>query len=258
MIDFAILGALGRMGHAISEVAASDELLNYIVGLDNPSHPDFAKGADGVEVKEIASDSLQGVNGIIDFSLPPATMKVLPICVEKKIPMVIGTTGFDDAQLAAIEEASKTIPLLMGSNMSVGVNLLFALTRAASKALKGKGYDAEMFEIHHKHKKDAPSGTAKTLEEIILENHDASEPIYGRAGHTGERKPQELGSMALRGGDVVGDHTVFFLGNGERVELKHQATSRNTFATGAVSALKFIAGKEPGFYTMADVLNLEF
>jgi len=247
------------MGRAIGEIAATDDDLNYRVALDDAGHPAFSQKIEGFpEAREINAENLQGVAGLIDFSLPPATMKVLALCVEKKIPMVIGTTGFDDAQLAEIKAASETIPILMSSNMSVGVNLLFALTRAAAKALKGKGYDAEMYEIHHKHKKDAPSGTAKTLEEIILEHHDASEPVYGRAGHTGERRQEELGSFALRGGDVVGDHTVFFLGSGERIELKHQAVSRSTFAGGAVSALKFLAKKEPGFYSMADVLNLEF
>lgn len=259
MINFAISGALGRMGRAIAEVAAADNEVNYVAGLDSPEHPDFSTQVAGLpEVREIVPGSLSGVAGVIDFALPPATMKVLPLAVEAGIPMVIGTTGFSDSELAKINEASNSIPLLLASNMSLGVNLLFALTRAASKALHGKGYNAEVMEIHHKYKKDAPSGTAKTLEEIILENHESSEPVYGRAGHTGERREEELGVFALRGGDVVGDHTVFFLGSGERIELKHQAVSRSTFASGALSALKFLAGKEPGIYSMADVLNLEF
>ena len=259
MIHFAISGALGRMGRAIAEEASAQNDLTYLRGMDSPANPSFGQKIEGLpEICEISSAALEGVDGVIDFALPPATMKVLPVCVEQKAAMVIGTTGFSESELGQIKEASQEIPILMGSNMSVGVNLLFALTRAAARALNGKNYDAEITEIHHKHKKDAPSGTAKTLEEIILENYHSTEPVYGRAGHTGERRPEELGVFALRGGDVVGDHTVFFLGSGERIELKHQAVSRSTFASGALNALKFVVSKEPGFYSMADVLNLEF
>ncbi|MES0490719.1 MAG: 4-hydroxy-tetrahydrodipicolinate reductase [Leptospirales bacterium] len=266
MIKFGMMGALGRMGRTIAALSTSLDEMECAVGFDNPAHPDFIDGnyesyfPDGkpIKISEVSPDALHNIDGVIDFSLPNAMDKYLGLFVEKKIPLVIGTTGFSEEQTSAIKKASLEIPVLMASNMSIGVNMLFALTELAAGTLVNLGFDTEMSEIHHRFKKDAPSGTAKTLEEIIskkagLTNKDV---VYGREGIIGERPDKELGSFALRGGDVVGDHTVFFLGNGERIELKHQAMSRDVFASGAINALKYIVGKPPGMYGMRDVLNL--
>jgi len=267
MIHFGIVGILGRMGRSIAQESEKDPVLKCIKGFDNPGHTDFKKmeqsgldlGAHQIIIEALEAENLKGIDGVIDFSMPGATMMLLESCAQKKIPVVIGTTGFSNIQLNKISEYSKIIPILLSSNMSIGVNLLFALVNSASGALKDKNFNPEIFEIHHKHKKDAPSGTAKTLEGIIQKNYNLSsdEITHGRSGIIGERPEKELGVFALRGGDVVGDHTVFFLGDGERVELKHQATSRNVFANGALNALKFIVKKDPGLYNMFDVLQIK-
>jgi len=266
MINFGILGALGRMGKTIANCSLEMEGLECVAGFDNPKHPNFDESktlsvlSDGssISVKEINKENSADLGGIIDFSLPPATMGALDVYVENKLPLVIGTTGFSPEELKLIEKASKSIPVLMATNMSLGVNMLFALTEMAAKGLIKEGFHPEITEIHHKHKKDAPSGTAKTLEEIIKNDagYSDNQVVYGREGQVGERPDKQLGVFALRGGDVVGDHTVFFLGNGERIELKHQAVSRDTFAMGALNALKFIVNQSPGLYNMRDVLNL--
>lgn len=263
MVKFGIVGAMGRMGRAIAEAAASDREVELAAGFDNVDHPHSGMETGlSVDVFPINHKVLASLDGIIDFSLPGGTMEALKFCREHKTALVIGTTGFSQEQLSEIKEASKELPILMATNMSLGVNLLFALTRFASEALYQKGFQAEVTEIHHKHKVDAPSGTAKTLESILLDalklNKDV---IYGRSGVTGERGADDLGVFALRGGDVVGEHTVYYFGEGERVELKHQATSRSTFAKGAVEALKFLLLRTegaPGLYNMGDVLNLKF
>jgi 4-hydroxy-tetrahydrodipicolinate reductase len=174
------------------------------------------------------------------------------------VPVVVGTTGFTPEQRKELEAMSGTIPLIIASNMAIGVNVLFALVEQAARALAPHGFDPEVMEIHHNLKKDSPSGTAVTIKEILLRSYGFSEDavLYGREGMIGERKKQELGVMALRGGDVVGDHTAYFLGYGERIEIKHQATNRDTFAAGALAALRFLQGKPPGLYSMKDVLGL--
>ncbi len=260
MVKFGIVGAMGRMGKAIAEVARNDSEVELVAGFDDVDipHSGIETGL-RVDVFPLKHHVIKSLDGIIDFSLPAGTMAAVRSCLEFKIPMVIGTTGFNTKQLDELKEASRSTPILMASNMSLGVNLLFALTRFAAEALNNKGYHAEVTEIHHKHKVDAPSGTAKTLESILLDAMNLNEDVvYGRNGVTGERNDKELGVFALRGGDVVGEHTVYYFGEGERIELKHQATSRNTFAKGAVAALKFIQGREPGLYNMGDVLNLNF
>ncbi|MDH4199985.1 MAG: 4-hydroxy-tetrahydrodipicolinate reductase [Spirochaetia bacterium] len=259
MIHFAINGALGKMGRAIARLALQKKTMELALAIDINAQ-DAALG-EGIKkeilVSQIDPEKPGKISGLIDFSVPDASLNMLKICVSAKIPMVIGTTGFGSEQESFIQEASKQIAILKSSNMSIGVNLLFALTRMAGEALVNKDFHAEMMEIHHMHKKDAPSGTAKSLEKILLETMNLDKNVkYGRSGITGERKPDELGSFALRGGDVVGDHTVFFLGNGERIELKHQATNRDVFASGALDALEFIVHQKPGLYNMTQVLGL--
>jgi 4-hydroxy-tetrahydrodipicolinate reductase len=211
-----------------------------------------------VRVGKINPEDLRNVDGVIDFSSPGATLKLLDHSVEMGKPVVIGTTGFSDDEKKKIKKASEKIPLLLSPNMSVGVNLLFKLTELASRAL-GNNFDIEVFEAHHRFKKDAPSGTAKKLVEIIKSSVPelvGCREISGREGITGERTDREIGVLAMRGGDIVGEHTVFYAGMGERIELTHRASSRDTFASGAVTALEYIAGKEAGLYSMFDVLGL--
>lgn len=262
MIYLAINGVLGRMGRAIAGLASPRKDTELKAGFDvNAGEKTAVNLSDGLKPEILYpaanEENLKGVHVLIDFSIPEASLEIIRRCVSLKIPIVVGTTGFNPEQEDQIVQASREIPVLKASNMSLGVNLLFALTRMAARALKDKGFDAEIMEIHHNRKKDAPSGTAKSLESILIENMDLnSGAVYGRGGIIGERKKDELGVMALRGGDVAGDHTVFFLGNGERLELKHQASHRGVFAAGALDAAVFLARQGPGLYSMADVLNL--
>ncbi len=185
-------------------------------------------------------------------------MKVIEAAIKTNNALVIGTTGFNENEKMIIHEAAKKIPVLFAPNMSIGVNLLFKLTEIAAKSLPD-GYDVEVFEAHHRFKKDSPSGTARRLIEILKKNIlrlNKADEVHGREGIIGERKDNELGVQVLRGGDIVGEHTVFLVGKGERIELTHRAANRDNFAEGAVLGLEFIAGKEPGLYSMNDVLNL--
>ena len=212
----------------------------------------------GVTVKTLSDEPLKGVDAIIDFTSINGTLTLLPAAVASSIPLVIGTTGFDKTQMAQIEDAAKSIPVLFSPNMSMGVNLLFKLTEMVSGILDD-GYDVEIFEAHHRFKKDAPSGTARKLIEIIKKANPSlvsADEKHGREGMTGERTGNEIGVMAMRGGDIVGEHTVHYAGMGERIELTHKATSRNTFARGAVRGAEFIAGQKPGLYSMFDVLGI--
>ncbi len=266
-LAFGIVGALGRMGQAIARASLSDSRLRLVKAFEAAEHPQ--QGGDFqaltglrllsmVKLSTLHKDELTGLAGVIDFSQPESSVQTAGLCAEAKVPLVIGTTGFTKEQQAAIQRAADSIAIVQSSNMSVGVNLLFALTRQAARVLRDKHFDPEITEIHHRLKKDAPSGTAKTLEKILLQEYgwDETQARFGRAGMVGERPKEELGIFALRGGDVVGEHTVFFLGDGERLELKHQATSRDTFAQGALAALLFLQGKPAGLYAMADVLGL--
>ena len=207
---------------------------------------------------DLASVIEQG-SVVIDFSSREATAGFVKICAERKKAMVIGTTGLDAADKAAIAKAAKRIPIVMASNYSTGVNTLFWLTRKAAEVL-GPDFDLEVVEMHHRLKKDAPSGTAATLAEILAKvRKQQSEKVlrHGRKGITGERTSSEIGMHSLRGGDVVGDHTVVFAANGERVELTHKASSRETFANGALRAAQWVVKQKPGLYDMQDVLGLK-
>jgi len=262
---FAIVGALGRMGQAIARLSLSNQKLKFAAAVEKEDHPHTGKKyaeITGFSDFEMPVVSLQNapldLSGVIDFSAPESTMKTVAFCVENTMPLVIGSTGFSKDQLSLIQNAAANIPVVLASNMSLGVNLLFHLTKIAAKTLKNAGFAPEITEIHHKHKKDAPSGTAKTLEEIIKEEYEYNHEnvTYGREGIIGERPEKELAVFALRGGDVVGEHTAYFFGEGERLELTHRATSREIFAAGALTALQFLQGKETGLYNMLDVLGL--
>ena len=202
-------------------------------------------------------EDLEKVDVIIDFSTPPATMELLDLCVKQAKGLVIGTTGLSDDQIKRVQDSSVKIPVLLSPNMSLGVNLLFKLTEVAASALQNE-FDIEVFEAHHRFKKDSPSGTAKKLIEIIKESVadlNSAPEMHGREGIVGERRDNEIGVMAMRGGDIVGEHTVFFAGIGERIELTHRATNRDIFARGSVLAAEFVNHREPGYYSMYDVLG---
>jgi 4-hydroxy-tetrahydrodipicolinate reductase len=251
MIKVAVIGAFGRMGSLISKLCREDPEIE-LVGM-------IEKEAKGENVYTSIFEMPRKPQVAIDFTSPDVSVKFVEECKNLGIAAVIGTTGFSSTQIERIEEISKDIPILLSPNMSLGVNLLFKITEIATEILKDRGYDIEIFEIHHRFKKDAPSGTAMKLAEIIAEKigkklEDVA--VYGRQGIIGERKPEEIGVLAARMGDVVGDHTVFFATLGERIELTHRATSRETFARGAVEAAKWIIGKEPGLYNMFDVLGI--
>lgn len=241
-LNIAIIGAKGRMGQA-NIAAAREAGANVVATLDQGD--DLAAGIAAATV-------------VIDFSFHSATAEVIRLCVAAQKALVIGTTGHGAEEKKHLLAAAAQIPCVWSGNYSVGVNLLFALTRRASAVL-GSDYDAEVVEMHHRFKKDAPSGTAARLLEIILEERKlgAEALRHGREGITGERTSTEVGIHALRGGDVVGDHTVMFAALGERVELTHKASDRGIFARGAVRAAQWLAGRPAGVYDMQDVLGLK-
>ncbi len=265
MLTVGVCGISGRMGTAIlRELLARGHTLG--AAFDAPTAPNFGKDAAAlvnrdpfnVKIKEINDADVSRTDGLIDFSMPEATMQLLPAALRARKPLVIGTTGFSEDQRKKIEEAAAEIPVLLSPNMSIQVNLLFRLTEMAAKVLQND-YDVEVFEAHHRLKKDAPSGTAKKLIEMIknsVKDLSQAREVYGRSGITGERTKDEIGVTVLRGGDIVGEHTVYFAGTGERLELTHRATNREVFARGAVPALEYLSRQKPGMYSMFDVLGL--
>ncbi|MBI3991224.1 MAG: 4-hydroxy-tetrahydrodipicolinate reductase [Candidatus Omnitrophica bacterium] len=265
LIPIAISGCAGRMGNRIISLAFADEELRVAGAMESEGHQwlnrdigeQLGIGAKGVKITSDIKKGLNQAKVLIEFTAPNATIAHLEIAKELKVGMVIGTTGLSKDDIALVNKASKSIPVVMAPNMSIGVNLLFGLAGEVTKKL-GPGYDVEIIEVHHRFKKDAPSGTAKRLAEIIAEakGEDLNEAgVYGRKGITGERKPSEIGIHAVRAGDVVGDHTVIFSSLGERIELTHKAHSRDTFALGALRAAKFAANASAGLYDMQDVLK---
>lgn len=244
MARIIINGSKGRMGQALLACAARMPAVQITAGIDVGD--DLAAAIDDAEV-------------VIDFSFHSITPKVARLCAERRRALVIGTTGHSEADKAVIRDAARTIPIVWATNFSTGVNTLFWLTRKAAEIL-GPSFDLEVVEMHHRLKKDAPSGTATTLLEILAGVRQLQLDTalrHGRHGITGERSNTEIGIHALRGGDVVGDHTVIFATNGERVELTHKASSRETFANGALRAACWLVGKPPGIYDMQDVLGLK-
>ncbi len=265
MRNIVIVGSSGRMGHALLEATLADPELRLHAALERGDAPALGRDAGelvgapcGVRISADAEGVLQGADVLVDFTRPEPSLAYLAACRRAGVGMVIGTTGFSAEQKQAIADASCDIPVVFAPNMSAGVNLLINLVQAAAKVL-AQGYDIEIIEAHHRHKVDAPSGTALRLGEAAataLGRDLAACAVYGREGVTGERDPNTIGFATVRGGDVVGDHTVLFAGIGERVELTHKASSRVTFALGALRAAKFLAGKHAGLYDMQDVLGL--
>ena len=257
-------GAAGRMGQMLTRLIVQADDLALQLALEAPGHLDLGRdvgvvagiGPIGVSLTDRLDDA--GLDVFIDFSSPEATADCARQCAQRKIPMVIGTTGLADKHLDAVMSASGVVPVVLGANMSVGVNVLLELVGRAA-AMLGPDYDVEIVETHHRFKKDAPSGTALKLAERIAEVLDrdiARDLVHGRQGQVGARSRREIGLHAVRAGDVVGEHVVTFATLGERVELTHKAHSRETFARGALRAARFVADKPAGLYTMADVLGL--
>ena len=261
----AIAGAGGRMGRALLEAATSTAGVKLVAALDvagaewtGRDAGDLCAAARGIAVGTDAATALLDADVLIDFTRPEGTLAHLRACRAAKRGMVIGTTGFTPAGLDEIRAAAREIAIVMAPNMSIGVNVLAKLVAMAARAL-GPDYDAEVFEIHHKLKVDAPSGTALMLGAAAAQARGgtlAKDGVFARHGMTDERKAGTVGFSVARGGDVVGDHTVFFAGPGERIEITHRAASRATYAQGAMRAAKFLAGKPSGLYDMDDVLGL--
>ncbi len=261
----AIAGCTGRMGHMLIEAVLAADDCTLAGALDRADSPAVGQDAtaflgrtSGVAVSADLRAGLQGAHCLIDFTRPEGTLAHLAVCRELGVKMIIGTTGFSEAQKAEIAAASKDIAIMMAPNMSVGVNVVLKLLETAAKALN-QGYDIEIVEAHHRHKVDAPSGTALKMGEVVagaLGRDLKACAVYGREGVTGERDPGTIGFATVRGGDVVGDHTVMFMGTGERIEITHKSSSRATYAQGSLRAARFLAGRASGLYGMDDVLGL--
>jgi 4-hydroxy-tetrahydrodipicolinate reductase len=258
-----INGACGRMGKRIVQLANEDPALQIVAALDFAAHPE--QGADigsaaGVGPLGVAVTSTLPLSAhidvMIDFSIPEGTMSVLKTCIDRKIPLVVATTGHSESQKRDIEAAAHHTAILMAPNMSLVVNVLFKLVYQAALALKDKGFDVEIIERHHRFKKDSPSGTALHFAQIIQEAMGEMTVMHGRQGLVGERPPREIGMHAVRSGDNVGEHTILFSTLGETMELVHKGHTRDAYVRGALQAAKFLATKSAGRYTMNDVLGL--
>ena len=253
------------MGHMLIEAISSADDLQLAGALDLAGSPAIDTDASAFLGRhsgvQIASDLRVGLNGaqvLIDFTRPEGTMAHLALCRELGVQAVIGTTGFSDAQKAEIAVIAQDIAIVMAPNMSVGVNVTLKLLELAAKAL-ATGYDIEIIEAHHRHKVDAPSGTALKMGEVIadaLGRNLKDCAVYAREGVTGERDPSSIGFATIRGGDIVGDHTVLFAGTGERIEISHKSSSRATYAQGSLRAVRFLAAQKVGLFDMFDVLGL--
>jgi 4-hydroxy-tetrahydrodipicolinate reductase len=260
-----VAGAGGRMGQMLIEavgaaddcklVGALDIATSAAIGMDAMA---FLGRISGVSITADLAEGLKTAHTLIDFTRPEGTLAHLQVCRELHVNIVIGTTGFSDAQKAEIAAAAQDIAIVMAPNMSVGVNVTLKLLEMAAQAL-ATGYDIEIIEAHHRHKVDAPSGTALKMGEVIATalGRDLKEcAVYAREGLTGERDPSSIGFATIRGGDIVGDHTVLFAGTGERIEIAHKSSSRATYAQGSLRAARFLAGQKAGLFDMFDVLKL--
>lgn len=264
-LAIAVAGASGRMGRMLIEAVTRADDCRLGGALDVPASPALGMdaaaflGADsGVRVTSDLRAGLSGARVLIDFTRPEGTMAHLAVCRELGVAAVVGTTGLSPQQKDDIARIAQQIPIVMAPNMSAGVNVVFKLLDMAARALS-EGYDIEIIEAHHRHKVDAPSGTALQMGEVVaraLGRDLASCAVYGREGVTGERDRATIGFSSVRGGDIVGDHTVLFAGTGERIEITHRSASRATYAQGSLRAARFVADKRRGLFDMQDVLGL--
>jgi 4-hydroxy-tetrahydrodipicolinate reductase len=261
-MKLAIFGATGRMGLAIARLAHAAQDLEIVGGVCSDTDPGVGRdigelagiGQIGVVTTPDVASGLLGADVVIDFSTASAVAQLVTIAARQKVAVVSGTTNIDDAAKKALDRAAQTVPVLWAPNMSLGVQVLAELVERAVRRL-GLGYDVEITEIHHRKKVDSPSGTAKRLADAARQARSELREIHGRSGDVGARTDEEMAVYGLRGGDVVGDHTVYLFGQGERLELTHRASSRDLFAHGSLAAARFVAGKPPQRYTFADVLG---
>jgi len=264
-LRIAVAGASGRMGRTLIEALAQADDAMLAAALDVPGSALLGKDAGeligaacGIRIVDDIDAALGQVDCLIDFTRPEGSLQHLEVCRRRGVHLVIGTTGFSADGKQAIQSAAQQIPIVFAPNMAVGVNLVFRLLDVAARALS-EGYDVEVIEAHHRHKVDAPSGTALRMGEVVAAalGRELSEcAVYGREGHTGERPATQIGFATVRGGDIVGDHTVLFAGTGERVEISHKAASRMPYAMGALRAARYLRGRSNGLYDMQDVLGL--
>jgi 4-hydroxy-tetrahydrodipicolinate reductase len=265
-LKIAVAGASGRMGRMLVEAIGATPGVELSGALDVAGSPMIGTDAGafsgklaGVPIQSDLDKALAGADCLIDFTRPEGTLRHLEYCAAHGIKLVIGTTGFDEAGKDAIRAAGGKTAIVFAPNMSVGVNVTLKLLERAAKSLS-TGYDIEIIEAHHRHKVDAPSGTALKMGEVIADalGRDLKQcAVYGREGVTGERDPSTIGFATVRGGDIIGDHTVLFAGTGERIEISHKSSSRASYAQGAVRAALFLADKPTGLFDMMDVLDLK-
>ncbi len=265
-MKFAVAGATGKMGKMLIETILNDPNAELTGALEHASCPQLGSDAGaflGRETKvQITSDVTKGLAGaefLIDFTRPEGTLLHAAVAQKAGVKMIIGTTGFTPEQLNQLQGAAKTIAIVFAPNMSVGVNATLKILQVAAQLLN-QGYDIEIIEAHHRHKVDAPSGTALKMGEVIASAQNkvlADVAVYAREGHTGARKPGSIGFATIRGGDIVGDHTVIFAGEGERIEISHKSSSRQSYAQGALRAATFLQHQAKGWFDMQDVLGLK-
>lgn len=263
-ITVGVNGASGRMGKRVIALLSAEPGMKLAAALVRAGHPTLGRDAGAAAgVADLGVPLTERPEGpfdvLIDFSTPDATLRRLTDCVRDRTAVVVGTTGLEALHMERLRTASRTIPVLYAPNMSLGVNLLFKMVGAVAKVLGGY-YDVEIVEAHHRHKKDAPSGTALKLAEEIgraLGYKMDKSVVYGRHGQVGERVPDQIAIHAVRGGDIVGEHTVVFAGLGDRFEITHRAHSRDTFARGAIRAARFLAGAKPGWYAIEEALGVK-
>jgi len=265
MMKIAIAGATGRMGRMLIETVLNSADAQLVGALEHNSCPQLGEDAGsflgkktGVIISSHVAAVLANAEFLIDFTRPEGTMTHLAVAQKTGTKMIIGTTGLSSEQIENLKKASSRLAIVFAPNMSVGVNATFKLLEIAAKMLN-EGYDIEIVEAHHRHKVDAPSGTALKMGEVIAEAlgeklDDVA--VYAREGHTGERKPGSIGFATIRGGDIVGDHTVLFAGDGERIEISHKSSSRQSYAQGSLRAARFLQNQTSGLYDMQDVLGL--
>jgi 4-hydroxy-tetrahydrodipicolinate reductase len=267
MLNVSIIGACGRMGRTLLRCVNEADDLQLTGAAAEPGDPELGHDAGrlvdlsslGVQLTDNPVAALQSANVAIDFTLPIALPATLKACVNQGVPLVVGTTGLTELHLVALKEAGQTIPLVYARNMSVGVNVFMELVRRGAEALDAD-YDVEIIEAHHRHKVDAPSGTALALGELVAQARGGdleSLGVFAREGQTGARKPGSIGFSAIRAGNIVGEHTVMFGSADERLELTHRAAERTVFAKGALRAARWVAGRAPGLYDMGDVLGFK-
>lgn len=253
MIKIILCGIAGRMGREIISAAQAADDIEICAGVEVPKHSSIGDMISGIKVTDDIDTVVEHCDCVVDFTHHTATMSTLERIKTYKKPFVTGTTGFTEQEQKTIQLVSEYVPVFWAPNMSVGMNHMYRLVESSVGLLRD--FDIEVVETHHRAKKDAPSGTAKRIAGIIKKKRTDTEFVYGREGHTGERNKQEVSIHAIRGGDVVGEHRVLFLGKGEFLELRHYATSRQCFAMGALTAVRYIVGKPPGLYTMEHLVT---